>query len=447
MNAFHAYDVRGIYNVDFNKEDVYKIGFFLPKLLKTDKVLIGRDVRLSSPEIFESLCKGVTDNGADVYDAGLCTTPMVYYTTAFHKFDASVMITASHNDKEYNGLKISTSNATPVGYDNGLKEIEHLMSAEEIKVAKNKGKIVAFDVIDEYLKFLNQYKPNISNLNISIDCSNGMAALLIKKVLGHSPHYIFDELDGSFPNHSPNPLVEKNVEALKKEVAKNKSDIGIIFDGDADRVMFVDDKGKFIPPDIMIAVLAEHFLKDGKNKSCKVIHDIRTSKSVIKHIEKLGGKPYIWKVGRAYAAIKLREIDGLFGGELAGHYYFKDFFYSDSGMLAMLLVLNILNEIKEKGQNISEIIQDIVKYYNSGELNFTVTDKKAAMERIRQHFTTKYDVDKFYDLDGYRIEFKDWWFNIRPSNTEPYLRLLVEANTEELLQEKTDEIVRLIDNG
>ncbi len=159
-----------------------------------------------------------------------------------------------------------------------------------------------------------------------------------------------------------------------------------------------------------------------------------------------GGKPYIWKVGRAYAAIKLREIDGLFGGELAGHYYFKDFFYSDSGILTMLLVLNILNAVKEKGQNISDIINNIIKYHNSGELNFTVADKKAAMERIKQHFTTKYKVEKFYDFDGYRIEFKDWWFNIRPSNTEPYLRLLVEANKKELLKQKTEEIVGLIEN-
>lgn len=445
MKAFHAYDIRGIYNSDFDKTDVYKVGYFLPKLLKTQKVLVGRDVRESSPEIFEYLSKGITDSGADVYDAGLTTTPMIYYSTALHKFDASVMITASHNDKEYNGLKVSRTNALPVGYDSGLKEIEQMMNTEEIIVAEKRGEIISFNVIDDYLQFLGKSTPDISKLNISIDCSNGMAALLIKKVLGNSPHYILDELDGTFPNHAPNPLVEKNVELLKKEVSKNKSDIGIIFDGDADRVMFVDEKGKFIQPDLIIAVLAEHFLSKQENKESLVIHDIRTSKSVVEHIRKLGGKPYMWKVGRAYAALKLREIDGLFGGELAGHYYFKDFYYSDSGILAMLIVLEILNKIKAEGHNISETIAAIAQYYNSGELNFTVSDKEAAMQSIKQHFEKNGEIVKFYDFDGYRVEFNDWWFNIRPSNTEPYLRLLIEADTEQKLEQKTKELNKLLE--
>ena len=444
MGAFHAYDIRGIYNKDFDKNVVYKIGYFLPKLLKTDKVLVGRDVRLSSPEIFEYLAKGITDSGATVYDVGLSTTPMIYYSTAKHHFDASVMITASHNSKEYNGLKVSMTNALPVGYDNGLKEIEQLIRTKEIVIAEKKGEIIPFDAIDNYTEFLKSYLPDITGLNITIDCSNGMAALLIKEILGNDPIYLFDELDGNFPNHNPNPLVLENVRFLSKSVKENKSDIGIIFDGDADRVMFVDEKGEFIPPDLMIAVMAEHFLKDNKDQNPKVIHDIRTSKSVIEHIIKLGGEPYMWKVGRAYAALKLREIDGLFGGELAGHYYFRDFYFSDSGILATLFILKIIKELKENGIPVSELIRKISKYFNSGELNFTIENKQEAMKVLKDHFSKNDEIVSFYDFDGYRIEFKDWWFNVRPSNTEPYLRLLVEADTKEKLDEKTTLIKGLL---
>ena len=404
MGAFHAYDIRGVYNKDFDKNDVYKIGYFLPKLLKTDRVLVGRDVRVSSPEIFEYLTKGITHGGASVYDAGLATTPMIYYSTAKHQFDASVMITASHNDKEYNGLKISMTHALPVGYDNGLKEIEHLIATKGIVIAEKKGKILPFDVIDNYIAYLKRSLPDISGLNITIDCSNGMAALLVKQVLGDQPSYLFDELDGTFPNHAPNPLVQENVRFLKKAVKENESDIGIIFDGDADRVMFVDEKSQFIPPDLMIAVLATHFLKEEKIHKPKVIHDIRTSKSVIEYIKKLGGEPYMWKVGRAYAAMKLRDIDGLFGGELAGHYYFRDFYFSDSGMLAMLIVLKILKRLKEDGQNISDLIKEISKYHNSGELNFTVEKKEDAMKKLKEHFSKTETVESFHDFDGYTIE-------------------------------------------
>jgi phosphomannomutase len=443
MKAFKAYDIRGIYNEDFDKNIAYKIGFFIPELLKTNKVLVGRDVRISSPEIFEYLSKGITDNGADVYNIGLATTPMVYFMTAKHKFDASVMITASHNSKEYNGFKVSKTNALPVGYDTGLKKLEEMVENQEIKISDNKGKVIDYDVKEEYLNFLRKYKSDISNLKIGIDCSNGMAALLIKDILGNLPLYIYDTLDGTFPNHEANPLVQKNVEDLKKHVIKNKCDIGVIYDGDADRVMFVDEKGKFISPDLMIAVMANYFLVNGKKEN--VLQDIRSSKAVKKYIEKFGGKMYMWRVGRAYASIKLREINGLFGGELAGHYYFRDFYYSDSGILASLIILNIISKMKRKSIPISKLIAEISSYSNSGEINFRIENKKQAMEKIKDYFMSKENPTAFYDFDGYRIEFNDWWFNIRPSNTEPYLRLLVEANNDKLLKEKITTIKSLIE--
>jgi phosphomannomutase len=444
MGAFHAYDIRGIYNLDFDKNDVYKIGFFIPGLLKTDKVLVGRDVRLSSPEIYEYLTKGITDAGADVFDAGLATTPMIYWLTAQHNFDASVMITASHNGKEYNGLKVSRANAMPVAYDSGLSIIEDWMKTRDVVPAEKKGRIVEFDKRGEYLGFLAQYKPaGLEDLNISIDCSNGMAALLIKDLLGDVPHYIFDELDGSFPNHEANPLIPENTVAIRQEVVKNSSDLGIIFDGDADRVMFIDEKGKFISPDLMIALMGHYFLKDNENVT--VIQDIRTSKAVGEYLNII--KPvdvYTWRVGRAFAAPKLKEINGLFGGELAGHYYFRDFNYSDSGIMAMLIILNVIIGMKQKGKTLSGLIDDIKAYSNSGEINFRIEDKKGAMEAVREYFSAVEKPVKFMDFDGYRLEYPDWWFNIRPSNTEPYLRLIVEARTDELLGSKVAEIKEII---
>jgi phosphomannomutase len=445
MGAFKAYDIRGIYNKDFNKEDVYRIGYYLPGLLKTNKVLVGRDVRVSSPEVYEYLCKGITDSGADVYNIGLATTPMVYFSTAKYNFDASVQITASHNPKEHNGLKISRTNALPVGYDSGLGELEKLIKNEKIVVAEKKGKIIEFDVRNEYISFLKQYSCDVSNLKIAIDCSNGMACLLIKEFLDKDILYLYDELDGTFPNHEANPLEEENVEELKHLVLKEKCDVGVIFDGDADRVMFVDEKGNFVSPDLMIAVLAHYFLEE-KGLKGNVLQDIRTSKAVAEYIEKFGSKMHMWRVGRAYAAMKLREIDGIFGGELAGHYYFKDFYYSDSGIMACLIILGILSKMKKKGISFSSLISGIAKYANSGEINFKIEKKTEAMEKIRQHFTSLEKPTAFYDFDGYRIEFKDWWFNIRPSNTEPYLRFIAEATNKNLLDEKIEKVKQIINN-
>jgi len=442
MKAFHAYDIRGIYNQDFNRDDAYKVGFFLPKLLNTKKVLVGRDVRESSPEIFEYLTNGITDAGADVYDIGIATTPMVYYSTAKHNFTASVQITASHNPREYNGMKISRENALPVGFDSGLGDLEKMIQGE-IKITEPKGKIIPFEVKEDYLNFLKQYIPDVSKLNIAIDCSNGMAAFLIKDLLGDAPHYIYEELDGTFPNHEANPLIPENIVDLQKLVADNKCDIGVIFDGDGDRVMFVDENSKFISPDLMIAFLGHYFLEE-KGLKGNVLQDIRTSKAVGEYLQPMGGKINTWRVGRAYAALKLREIDGIYGGELAGHYYFRDFFYSDSGLLACLLILRVVAQFKEKGIKLSEVISKIAGYENSGEINFRIEQKKEAMDEVRERMISAETPTASYDFDGYRVEFKDWWFNVRPSNTEPYLRLLVEATSKELLEEKVKKIKAII---
>ncbi len=448
MGAFHAYDIRGIYNKDFDKDTAYKVGFFLPELLNTNKVLVGRDARTSSPEIREAVVAGITDAGADVCDMGFATTPMVYFATAKYGFAASVQITASHNPKEYNGMKVSTLNALPVGYDTGLGTIEKWINeGKECVLSAKKGSVEFIDIKDEYIKFMQKYKGDYSNLNIGMDISNGMAALVIKDILADGKsgvvNYIFDDIDGTFPNHEANPLVAENIVALQQLVREKKCDIGVIYDGDADRVMFVDENSRFISPDLMIALMGHYWLEERGLKG-KVIQDIRSSKAVGEYLAPMGGEMYTWKVGRAFAAHKLREIDGVFGGELAGHYYFKEFFYSDSGVMASLIILDIVAELKRKGIKLSEAIAKIEKYKNSGEINFKLERKKEAMDAVREYFITTEQPTAQMDFDGYRVEFPDWWFNIRPSNTEPYLRFLAEATTQGLLDEKVAKVREII---
>ncbi len=436
MGAFHAYDIRGIYGVDLDADFAYKVGYFLPELLKTDRILLGRDMRTSSDVLHDAFVKGATDAGADVWDLGLSSTPMVYYGTARHGFKASVQITASHNPKEYNGMKISRENALPVGLDAGLGVLKQWMEeGKPMPKAASKGSVHPFDIRAEYLEFLLKYKKDLSGIKMAIDCSNGMAAMFVHDIFGEAPAYIFDELDGTFPNHEANPLLAENRVDLQKLVRKEGSDVGVVYDGDADRVMFLDEKGDFIPPDLIIALLGRYFL-DERGERGIVLQDIRSSKSVAEYVEPKGGKVATWKVGRAFAAPRLRELDGIYGGELAGHYYFKDFFYSDSGLLASLLVLNIVAGIKREGSTLSQVIAGISHYRNSGEINFKIEDKQGAMDAVRDYFTSKEKPTASLDFDGYRVEFPDWWFNIRPSNTEPYLRFICEAVTQELLDEK-----------
>ena len=444
MGAFHAYDIRGIYNVDFDKETAYKVGYFLPELLSADKVLVGRDGRVSSPEIHEYLIKGITDAGVDVYDIGLSTTPMVYFGTANYGFKASVQITASHNPAEYNGMKVSRENALPVGLDTGLGQIkEWIESGRECPVAEVRGTVYPMDIKKDYLDFLLKYKGDWSNLKIAMDVSNGMASLFVREIFGDQPTYIYEELDGSFPNHEPNPLVPANVEDLKKLVAETKADVGVIYDGDADRVMFVDENSRFISPDLMIAVLGHYFLEERGEKG-PVLQDIRSSKAVGEYLAPMGAEMHTWRVGRAYAALKLRELDGVYGGELAGHYYFRDFFYSDSGILASILILNVVAKMKAQGVSLSQLIARIEKYQNSGEINFRIERKQEAMDAVRDYFMSTEQATASMDIDGYRVEFPDWWFNIRPSNTEPYLRFLCEATSKELLDEKVAKVREIV---
>jgi phosphomannomutase len=446
MGAFHAYDIRGVWGKDWNLDTAYKVGYFIPILLKTNKVLLGRDCRVSSDEIRDAVIRGINDAGADVYDIGLSSTPMVYFGTANYGFDASVQITASHNPAEYNGMKVSTTDAQAVGYDAGLGQIKAWIDeGRPTPVAALRGGLFQKEILADYLAFMRKFVKDYSDLTIAMDLSNGMANLFAKEIFGTGKniHYLFDTLDGRFPNHEPNPLIEKNCFPLEEKVKEVKADAGVIYDGDADRVMFIDEKGQFISPDLMIALMGRYFVGKRGLKGI-VLQDIRSSKAVGEYLTPMGCTMETWKVGRAFAAKKLREIDGVWGGELAGHYYFRDFFYSDSGLLASIILLNIVKDLKSEGKTLSQAIAEIVRYKNSGEINFRLEDKQGAMDALKEHFMQAEKATAFMDFDGYRIEFPDWWFNIRPSNTEPYLRFICEATSEALLQEKIAQTEKIL---
>jgi len=448
MSIFKTYDIRGIYGKEWDKETAYRIGRALPTLLGARDILTGRDARLSSEEIMEALSAGILDSGSDVTDVGLCSTPAIYFSTAFYNFGGSVMITASHNPPQYNGLKISRENAVPVGYGTGLDRLEEMaanVAAEKAAStvtfgdAASGGKLAHKDIRADYLTHLSRFKSDIRDIKAVVDCSNGMAGVFIHDVLSDMETDVtlmYDEPDGRFPNHDPNPLVEENLSDLKAEVLASNADLGICFDGDADRVMFVDENGRFVSPDLITALLARYYfvqLPARRQGSSVVLYDVRSSRSVVEEITRLGGRPVICQVGHSYAKKLLRETNGILGGELAGHYYFKENFFCDSGMIASLVVLSVLS--KEKIL-LSEFVDEVQKYHYSGEINFEVQEK----ENIIQNLLCDYYDGELNDIDGVRIDYPSWWFNVRPSNTEPYLRLVVEADTHEELQERTREL-------
>jgi len=440
MEVFKSYDIRGVYNRDWDKNLAHRIGFFLPELLETDRILVGRDARESSEELFEALSRGIRDAGCDVADIGLCSTPSLYFATAHFGFGGSAMITASHNPPEYNGLKISRAEAIPVGYDTGLNRLEEMIRGE-ITPASTIGKMETLDIRAAYLEHLKPYQKAVQGIKAVIDCSDGMASVFIHDVIRDLKGRIitmYDQPDGTFPHHPPNPLIEANLADVKQRTLVEKADLGICFDGDGDRVMFIDEKGRFVSPDLIIALLGLYFFRhSGQDHGGEAVtYDVRTSRSVVEYVETLGGKPVICKVGHPHAKKLLRDTVGIYGGELAGHYYFRDNYFCDSGVIATLLVLAILSK---EARSFSDIISDISKYHFSGEINFKTEAKGRIIENILADYSARPDA-KVTDIDGIRLDFPDWWFNLRKSNTEPYLRLVVEAQSETACRQRVDEL-------
>ena len=431
MGFFKAYDMRGTFGVDFDLDTVYRVGRELPGVIGAKKFLIGRDCRSTSSAIAATLKKGLAEAGADVTDLGLATTPMVYFFTAEDDFDASVMITASHNPPTDNGLKVSKRGALPVGYESGLAEVERRVKASSAAVSDVP---VVPDVpatpppsarLARYVAWLRAHALPIDNLKFAVDCSDGMASILAHELFPGAV-FINDVPDGAFPHHAPNPLLAASREQLAAVVREQGLDCGVIFDGDADRCMFVDEQGAFIQPDYLIPVLSSTY----SEPNATVIHDVRTSRAAIEAIRAQGATPVIGKVGHAYAKVLLREVKAVCGGELAGHYYFRDFHGCDSGELAALRILGAFASAKARGQTVSAFMAPLLgKYANSGEVNFKVEDKPAAIARVLEAARGLAPETGRTTIDGYRLEYDAGWVCVRQSNTEPYLRLIVECDT------------------
>ena len=440
MPIFKAYDIRGIYPSELNEDIAYKIGRAIADFLNVNKIVIGRDMRKSSDKLFDAISKGICMQGTDVIDIGLCSTPMSYFACAYLKAGGSIMITASHNPPEYNGFKLTREQAIPIGGATGIPEIKELCQKNMFKEAQKKGKVIKNDITDAYSKHALSFVKGIKPLKVVVDAANAMGSLEAKNVLSKLPCEIiplYFELDGSFPNHEANPLEPENLTELISKVKKEKADLGIAFDGDADRVFFVTEKGEIVPSDITIALISEDILS--KQKGELILYDIRSSWITKEVIEANGGKALMCRVGHAFIKEQMRKTNAVFAGELAGHYYFRENFFADSGIIAALKMLEM---ISIGGKKLSELVSPLKKYFASGEINLKVNDKEAKMKELAEI----YKDGKISYLDGIRVDYSSWWFNVRPSNTEPLLRLNLEAKKKEIMEKKRDEILKVIRN-
>jgi phosphomannomutase len=441
--VFKAYDVRGIYPDELDEAGAYAIGRAYVEEFEPRRIAVGRDMRLSAPAMQDAVMRGAADAGADVLDIGMVGTEMVYFAVGDLGLEGGIAVTASHNPKQYTGMKIVRRGALPVGGDSGLLDIRTRALTNGAKHEDGpKGTIQKQDVwprfVERVLSFIDvgAVKP----LRVVIDAANGMAGAMLPPVLDKLPVdavRCYFEPDGSFPNHEPNPLLPENREFIVRKVSEEKADLGIAFDGDADRCFFVDDTGDFVPGDFVTALLAESILE--KEAGAKIIYDVRASWAVPETIERAGGVPLINRVGHAFIKHRMREEGALFGGEVSGHYYFRDFSQADSGVIPFLLMLELLSK---RGQKLSEILRTYrERYFITGELNTPVSDVALKLQELKERFGGE---GKVSHLDGLSVDADDWHMNVRPSNTEPLLRLNLEAMSPELMERKRDEVLEVI---
>ncbi len=441
--VFKAYDVRGLHPSELDEDGAYAIGRAYVEQFEPRKIAVGRDMRLSSPSMAASVIRGAADAGCDVLDIGLVGTEMVYFAVGELELDGGIAVTASHNPKEYTGMKIVRGGALPVGGESGLLDIrDRAMALGDTSAYLAPGQVQEYDVwpayVERVLSFvdLSAIKP----LRVVVDAANGMAGAMLPPVLERLPIEAvrcYFEPDGSFPNHEPNPLLPENREFIVERTTTEGADFGVAFDGDADRCFFVDDTGEFVPGDFVTALLAELILE--KNTGAKIIYDVRASWAVPEAIERAGGIPLINRVGHAYIKHRMREEGAVFGGEVSGHYYFRDFSQADSGVVPFLLMLEL---VSRRGQKLSEILRPFrERYFITGELNTPVPDVALKLQELKERFGAQGEVSH---LDGISVNGTDWHFNVRPSNTEPLLRLNLEARSEELMEQKRDEVLDVI---
>jgi phosphomannomutase len=439
--VFKAYDVRGIYPDELDEAGAYAIGRAYVDEFEPRRIAVGRDMRLSSPAMAAAVMRGAADSGAEVLDVGLVGTEMVYFAVGDLGLEGGIAVTASHNPKEYTGMKIVRRGALPVGGDSGLLDVRTRAQGES-GPPKEGGSIRPEDIwpkfVERVLSFvdLEAIKP----LRVVIDAANGMAGVMLPPVLEHLPIDAvpcYFEPDGSFPNHEPNPLLPENREFIVGKVTAEGADLGVAFDGDADRCFFVDDTGEFVPGDFVTALLAESVLE--KEPGAKIIYDVRASWAVPQTIERAGGIPLVNRVGHAFIKHRMREEGAAFGGEVSGHYYFRDFSQADSGVVPFLLILEL---ISRKGRKLSEILAPYrEQYFITGELNTPVPDVALKLQELKERFGPEGRVSH---LDGVSVDAEDWHMNVRPSNTEPLLRLNLEALSKELMERKRDEVLAVI---
>lgn len=443
VKAFGAYDVRGIYPETINEEIVYRVGRAFPIIFKAKKVAVGHDVRLSSVGLKEALVKGLTESGCDVIDLAECATEMIYFATAHLKLDGGIMVTASHNPKEYNGLKLVKKDAMPISEKSGLTELKNAVAAGDFVVVKEVGKAERYDIMDEYIAHLLSYI-NLKELKpyrLVANTGNGAGGPLINAIEKKLPFDIIKVNnigDGNFPNGVPNPLLVENRAATAKAVIENDADLGIAWDGDVDRCFLFDEKGEFIEGYYLVGLLAESFLK--KNPGAKIIGDSRLYWNTKEICDKYNGTFILSRSGHSFIKAKMREEGAIYGGEMSAHNYFAAFSYADSGMIPWLLVLELLSH--SNGKTLSALVADFKqKFPVSGEINTKVKDAKKVLAAIEKDYADG-KIDK---LDGLSVEFDNWRFNLRASNTEPLLRLNVETRGDKyLLDAKTAELLAKI---
>jgi phosphomannomutase len=441
--VFKAYDVRGIYASELDEDGAHAIGRAFVEVFETKRIAVGHDMRVSSPSMAEAVIRGAAGAGADVLELGLVGTEMVYFAVGELGLDGGVAVTASHNPKEYTGLKIVRRGALPVGGESGLLEIRDRAASLSEAPEGKPGTVERYDIWEQYVERVLSFVDleTIKPLKVVIDAANGMAGVMVPPVLERLPQIetvrCFFEPDGTFPNHAPNPLLPENREFIVRKTLEEHADFGVAFDGDADRCFFVDDGGEFVPGDFVTALLAEAVLE--KEPGAKIIYDVRASWAVPETIERAGGIPLVNRVGHAFIKHRMREEDAAFGGEVSGHYYFRDFSQADSGVIPFLLMLEL---VSKRGRKLSEILRTFREtYFITGELNTPVPDVALKLQELEERFSPEGIVSH---LDGISVDAEGWHMNVRPSNTEPLLRLNLEARTRETMERKRDEVLEVI---
>ncbi|MFA5013080.1 MAG: phosphomannomutase/phosphoglucomutase [Candidatus Paceibacterota bacterium] len=437
-SIFKAYDVRGVYPEELDEEAAYKIGraFVLFLRKPNPKIVLALDNRPSSALLFNELKRGILDQGGDVVEIGLTTTPVLYFVVGEYGYDGGIVITASHNPAQYNGLKFVRANAIPVSGESGLNEIKELVLKNDFYKPAKPGSVTDKDVLSDYVKSNRALER--FNFKVIVDTANSVSGVVVPEMFaGIKTIHIFNHLDGTFPNHEPDPSKPENLRDLEQTVIKNKANLGVAFDGDGDRIIFIDEKGKPVPSDMILALMASILLRNKDNAHAKILYDVRCSNIVAETILSWGGTPVASRIGHSFIKAKMRQDDILFGGEYSGHFYHRQGFYCES---PYFVLFEVLKEMKRSGKPISELIKPFQKYFQSGEINFRVDNPNEKIEKVREKYS-----DAFASrIDGLKLGFSDWWLLVRASNTEPLLRVIIEAKTKFLLQEKITEVTQVI---